>query len=171
MRLAVFVLRGGLIGIDGPADSFGMDGLAAQIRRAFPDAKVSVSNWTSWRWAAAAMRLSRADKKVLIGYSGGGSRATWIAQYRSIKIDLLVAYDPSPISSMARLHDNVRRALCFYNSPRLVSDIIGGLGGGKLTGAAGAIETVRVSEWHLSIQSDQRLHDKTLEAIGKVINA
>ncbi len=104
-------------------------------------------------------------RPVLIGYSGGGSRATWVAGAvypRPIK--LLVAYDPSPWWQMTPLRDNVERALCYHNNAPLMF----GLGGGQLTGAA-HIENTEISEQHLAVDYDPNLHAHTVEAVRETV--
>src|SRR6516164_3551478 len=60
------------------------------------------------------------NKIVLIGYSGGGFAITRVADQlngnRPRRIDLLIAYDPSPTWSMKSLGKNVAKAICYCNS-------------------------------------------------------
>jgi hypothetical protein len=162
MTVRIFVLLGGLYGPDGEADSHGMVDLAERLK---PYGKVTTHFWSNFESVAAAIKQLPADvSSILIGYSGGGSRATWVAGAvypRPIK--LLVAYDPSPWWQMTPLRDNVQRALCYHNNAPLMF----GLGGGQLTGAA-HIENTEISEQHLAVDYDQNLHARTIDAVREV---
>jgi pimeloyl-ACP methyl ester carboxylesterase len=50
--------------------------------------------------SCAAIALNHAHDTgslVVIGYSGGGSRATWLAnEHKQLMLNLMVLYDPSP---------------------------------------------------------------------------
>ena len=121
-------------------------------------------------------RLPLEDKKVLIGYSGGGSRAIWAANSLAyVKIDLLVLYDPSPTWQMTPINANVAKVICYHNrAPDLSIPFIGALGGGLATLATGNRATnllVRnISEPHLDVQDDQALHAATIQAIKDLGN-
>jgi hypothetical protein len=89
--------------------------------------------------------LSPETKIVLIGYSGGGSRATWIAnEIFPRRIDLLVAYDPSPAWQMRKLPPSGGKAICYRNTRPLMF----GLGGGALGG--GYVETHTLAQQALT---------------------
>jgi pimeloyl-ACP methyl ester carboxylesterase len=61
--------------------------------------------------------LPKDDLVIVIGYSGGGSRATWLANLPAKpKIDLMVLYDPSPTWQMKAIYANVKKALCYRNN-------------------------------------------------------
>ena len=73
----VFILLGGLIGLDGYAVSPGILMLAHRLD-AFGD--VTRHNWTAQREVTQRIaQLDPNDKVVLIGYSGGGFAITQIA--------------------------------------------------------------------------------------------
>jgi hypothetical protein len=93
----VFLLLGGLVGTDGTVTSAGMFHLANMLRE-LPDTTVTTYNWNNWPDAYKAILANEGKAKiVVIGYSGGGSRATWLANMPSRpQIDLMVHYDPSP---------------------------------------------------------------------------
>jgi hypothetical protein len=161
-NVRVFVLLGGLIGIDGVLTSAGMFGLASQIRAL--GATVSTHLWSNWpdvRQLIEGLPLS--TRVVLVGYSGGGSRATYVARAVMRPIDLVVAYDPSPAWQMRPLPTTVLRAVCYHNNLPLMF----GLGGGHLTGAH-TLVTQEISEPHLLVQVDQRLHSQTLAEISRL---
>ena len=168
----VFLLLGGLQGADGWVTSAGMFELRSSLA-ALPDVEVTTYNWQDFKTAADDMALvPENDIVIIVGYSGGGHKATWLANgYSGVpgrygprpRIDLMVVYDPSPTWAMMPIHNNVRRAICYRN----VTPLFFGLGGAALTGDA-EIETVDVSEQHLMVQVDQALHRRTIAEVQKV---
>jgi pimeloyl-ACP methyl ester carboxylesterase len=163
----VFILLGGLIGPDGYAVSPGILMLAHRLD-AFGE--VTTHNWTAQREVTQRIaNLDPSDKVVLIGYSGGGFAITQIADelngHPPHKVDLLIAYDPSPTWSMASLGKNVAKAICYCNT----SPLMLGLGGAQLRGQS--VETVAISEQHLAVQFDQSLHKRTIAEIEKLAQA
>jgi hypothetical protein len=100
---------------------------------------------------------------AVVGYSGGGSRATWLANSVLHKdIDLIVTYDPSPKWQMQNLPPNVKKAITFENQVPFIF----GLGGGELTGPN--VKHYLIQEEHLLVQFDERLHKITLDAIEEL---
>src|SRR5260370_36575062 len=99
----VFILLGGLIGLDGYAVSPGILFLAHKLE---PFADVTTYNWTAQREVPRQIaNLNPRDMGGLIGDSGGGSPTTQVAQELNgkapHKIALLLAHDLSPSCSMA----------------------------------------------------------------------
>jgi len=177
----VFLLLGGLVGTDGTVTSAGMFHLANMLRE-LPDTTVTTYNWNNWPDAYRAILANQGKAKiVVIGYSGGGSRATWLANMPSKpQIDLMVHYDPSPRWQMKPISANVKKALCYHNtSPMMWVPGIGTLGGGELIAsaagkagdvvAAPAIETVDIAEQHFLVQVDQSLHQRTVDAVRSLV--
>jgi hypothetical protein len=158
LKLYVAILLGGFVGPDGYATSAGMYQLPPVIHRQFPTATVEVFQWGAYRRAAAALKRHRKEKTVVIGYSGGGSRTTWI---KDARIDVAVLYDPSPRWQMLPLGKNIIRAVCYENSTPLFF----GLGAGKCVGRN--VKHVPIAEPHLIVQSDQALHRQTIREIAK----
>ena len=158
----VYVLLGGFMGVDGYVDSDGMLLLAGRIAT-IPYTWVETYPWASWITAANRIwgRSAKDCKVAVVGYSGGGSRATWLANSVLHKtIDLMVTYDPSPKWQMQNLPPNVKKAITYQNQIPFAF----GLGGGELTGPN--VERYMVAEDHLAVQFDERLHQITLQAIG-----
>jgi pimeloyl-ACP methyl ester carboxylesterase len=173
----VFLLLGGLVGTDGTVTSAGMFHLANMLRE-LPDTTVTTYNWSSWPDAYRAILANQGKAKiVVVGYSGGGSRATWLANMPSKpQIDLMVYYDPSPRWQMKPIGANVKKALCYHNTqPLMWVPGIGSLGGGELVAKAGeifaapAIETVDIAEQHFLVQVDQSLHQRTVDAVRSLV--
>ena len=75
--IRVFVIRGGLWGPDGPWTSAGMDGLANEISK-LPNVEVSTfHNWSDAQAIAdEVVKVNSAAEIAIVGFSGGGSRAT-----------------------------------------------------------------------------------------------
>jgi hypothetical protein len=163
--LDIQLLLGGLSTFgDGVITSAGMYGLARQLREISSKVRVTTWNWVDWDKAGRALTADLPAKKIVIGYSGGGSRATWLAnKYQETIIDLMVLYDPSPIWQMQPIHSNVKHAICYHNRTPLMF----GLGGGLLTGPN--VVTVNIAEQHLLVQADQTLHNRTLAEVSKLL--
>ncbi len=160
----VFILLGGLIGFDGYAVS---PGILMLGRRLEAFGEVTTYTWGSQREVTERVaNLDPSDKVVLIGYSGGGFAITEIADELSHKqphkVDLLIAYDPSPAWSMRSLGNNVAKAICYCNS----SPLMLGLGGAQLRGQS--VEIVSISKQHLAVQFDESLHKRTIAEIEKL---
>lgn len=153
----VINLLGGFFGPDGWVLSRGMLVLADQLN-AIPGVTVTSYSWSEWDNVTLTD-----DTNCVIGYSGGGSRATWLANADDVSIDLMVLFDPSPAWQMQPIGANVKRAICFYNNAPMMF----GLGGGVLATIKGGpvIETVEISEQHLFVQLDQSLRDQTIAAV------
>jgi hypothetical protein len=117
----IYLLLGGLVGSDGSVTSAGMFQLAKMLR-ALPYTTVKIYTWDKWVEAYRAILANEGKAKiVVVGYSGGGSRATWLANMPSKpKIDLMVNYDPSPKWQMKPIGTNVKKALCFHNTKPLM---------------------------------------------------
>jgi hypothetical protein len=161
----VYLLLGGLQGKDGWLTSAGMFQLRSSLAE-LPDVTVTTYDWPSYKKVAADIALlPKDDIVVVIGYSGGGAKATWLANLPSKPhIDLMVMYDPSPPWGMQVIGPNVKRALCYCN----VTPAFFGLGGGVLRGRDTQVETVKIYEQHLLVQINQTLHQHTIEEVKKV---
>lgn len=173
MTVNVFLLQGGIVSIDGVITSAGMNTLAEMLD-ALPNCDVDTYLWENWSQAYHDVMRHEDHKIAVIGYSGGGMKATWLAngcvriggaiQWKvRPRIDLLVTYDPSPDGSMQVLHDNVRRAVNFHNK----APFFFGLGGGVLKGPK--VETIDIAEHHLAVQYDQSLHARTVNFVKELM--
>jgi|SRR5215831_5815762 len=159
----IYVLLGGLYGPDGAVDSGGMIDLARRLK---PYGTVEIRFWSDYeRVIHEIVLLPKDEHVILVGFSGGGSRATWVAgAVNPREIALLVAYDPSPRWQMTPLHANVLKAICYHNN----SPLMFGLGGGHLQGRQ--VTEVDIGEQHLLVQYDERLHTMTINAIKETVN-
>ena len=157
----VYILLGGFVGMDGYVDSQGMMLLARRIAN-IPYTWVEAYPWENWISAANRLwaRPRESGNVVVIGYSGGGSRATWLANSVLHKpIDLMVTYDPSPKWQMQNLPPNVKKAITYQNQVPFLF----GLGGGELTGPN--VKRFLIAKEHMAVQFDEGLHQITLHAI------
>ena len=151
----VYLLLGGLFGGDGVVDSRGMLDLQDQLKAlGFP---VTTFYWSDY---AKVDQEPEAGKRIVIGYSGGGSRATWLKK----PIDLMVLYDPSPAWQMKPCGKNVAKAICYHNTAPMMA----GLGGGVLTGPQ--VTTIDIAEQHLALQYNPDLHKRTVAACQALVN-
>jgi pimeloyl-ACP methyl ester carboxylesterase len=156
----VFILLGGLFGGQGEQlVNVGMGALALELER-LPGVKVTQYPWRDYERVAVDHSHG---KLVVIGYSGGGSRATWLADGELIIIDLMVLYDPSPSWQMKPVKDNVKRAICYHNT----NPMFGRLGGGLLRGPH--VEVVDIAEFHLDVEKDLALHAHTIAAVKELL--
>lgn len=162
MNAHCYILLGGFFGADGFITSAGMYGLKAMLSDIVP---CSVYQWADYHSAANAIATDKPSKVIVIGYSGGGSRATWLADDNHQQIiDLMVLYDPSPRWQMVPIGQNVRKAITYHNK----APMFFGLGGGVLTGKTD-IETIDISENHIVVQSDIDLHNRTVAAVKNLV--
>jgi hypothetical protein len=164
----VFLLLGGLSFMNGWAASVASAGMLRlqSSLAALPDVEVSLYDWRSFKEAGDDIALlPKDDIVIVIGYSGGGSRATWLANLPSEpKIDLMILYDPSPSWDMKVIGPNVKQAICYHN----VTPFFFGLGGGVLVGNNTQIDTVDINENHMLVQTDTTLHQRTITEVKKI---
>jgi len=167
----VYLLLGGLFSSDGYVTSPGMLRVRTLVQENIPESVFKTYLWGDFLECYNDIIAHQADKIVVIGYSGGGHKATWLANgyygdprryLAKPRIDLMVLYDPSPNWSMMPIGKNVKRAINYYNETPLMF----GLGGGILTGPN--VEIVPASMQHLAVQASETLHQKTLEYIKEL---
>jgi hypothetical protein len=164
----VFLLLGGLSFMNGWAASVASAGMLRlqSSLAALPDVEVTPYDWSSFKEAGDDIALlPKDDIVIVIGYSGGGSRATWLANLPSEpKIDLMILYDPSPSWDMKVIGPNVKQAICYHNA----APFFFGLGGGVLVGNNTQIDTVDINENHMLVQTDTTLHQRTITEVKKI---
>jgi hypothetical protein len=172
--IRIYLLLGGFFGWDGVVTSAGMYGLKKRLEAAVDKVTVRVYNWDKYREASRDAYLLNDSKTVFVGYSGGGWAEALACNYVTPRVDLLIAYDPSPWWKLkqpeAMLHINVRRAITYQNKRRSFPSPYGYLGGGVLlAGSSGPeIERVPIDENHAMVQFDSKLHDRTIEEVRKL---
>ena len=171
---SIFYLAASKAG-DGWATSAGMFGLRSSLA-VLPDVEVTTYEWASFKKALDDIALlPKDDIVIVIGYSGGGAKATWVANgyfggsypkdaLPRPRIDLMILYDPSPTWSMMPIQDNVKRAICYRN----ITPLFFGLGGGVLVGNNTQIDTIDIFEHHWLVQMDSTLHQRTIKEVKNV---
>jgi hypothetical protein len=108
-------------------------------------------------------KLPKGEPVILIGYSLGANATTWISHaLPNREIALAIAYDPSIHSEVLPADGNVRRMLLYHNNGLSL------WGHARIPGPQ--VETIEINEGHLSVDSDQQLHVRTLEAVLDIIS-
>jgi hypothetical protein len=160
-KVRSYVLMGGMWGFDGTVFSRGMVALSQRLNT-IEGVESSHHYWYSWKKVEVEiLKLSRDIRSAVIGFSGGGSRLT----YMDAPIDLAVGYDPSPSYEIHGVR-NFKRAICYHNT--LQNYLLGfRLGGGIYAGVN--VELVDIAMNHLAVQYAENLHLKTIEAINKLM--
>lgn len=152
-----------------------MIGLQSQLQQQIPGIEAHRYLWGSFaKYCRDAQLTPRGTKLVLIGYSGGGMSETYLAQNKyckNVKIDLLIAYDPSPSWNMQRLGYNVKDALCYCNTMKMwIPPFFMGsraIGGGQLKGPT--VRKIMIRQLHLAVQYNQVLHNRTVWEVKQLI--
>jgi hypothetical protein len=167
------MLLGGMTG--GPLDKPFNRGMYELVEMLEPQA---VEVWTWGQWAEACQRIEdtwhEGDQLVIIGYSGGASRGTYLCNHLDpIRVDLLIGYDPSPAGQMRPLRANVVKAVCYYNErPLMWWPGVGKLGGGHFTTRVPegppALEMVTIAQQHLCVQHNCKLHMQTINRVNSL---
>ncbi len=170
-------MHGGIMSSDGVVTSVGMKRLVQMIREQYSTVKKPAVDVKEYLWGDYVKvyhelsESSTKDSRVLIGYSGGGAKATWVANGNlrndgtfSLKprIDLMVTYDPSPQWSMMDVGKNVVKGINYYNTMPLMF----GIGGGRFKGPN--VKEVQIAMQHLAVQFSSRLHEQTLAYIKEL---
>jgi hypothetical protein len=161
----IYMLLGGLIGPDGialaPIENSGMIVMQAQLK--VMGCEVYVETWDNWARLIPMMGPASADyRNIVIGYSGGGSRATYLADHSSKPhIDLMILIDPSPKAQMRPVGANVKHALLVYNN------FPGLLGGGTLSMFT-PFKTVGVYAPHLMVPELPQVQEAVFSAVREL---
>jgi hypothetical protein len=165
----IYVLLGGLYGTN--VDKITEGGMLALVERLKPFGAVYSTTWGNWNDMPIHDAVP-AQKTVVVGYSGGGSRATYLAYYHpELIIDLMVLYDPSPKWQMKPVRANVRSAIVYQNSAPNQPSPFGMLGGGVLVADHTNVKVVPIAEQHMAVEDDTHLHDLTVQAVKDLLAA
>ncbi len=151
-----------IYGQGGAVTSMGMRSLASRLAT-IPGLTVTTHKWKYPNVVVNDIRRQRATERIiLIGYSLGANATTWISSaVRPRTIDLAVAYDPSVYSYLRSVGTNVRRFILYHNNGR------SRFGHAYIEGKQ--VETIEINEGHLSVDFDQRLHARTIEAVKRAM--
>ena len=159
--IEISVLLGGLStwGFENQASSAlaGMNAIADLLK---PFGNVTTYPWRQWQ----KVKLSPNAKNAVVGYSGGGSRATYLVNFCHQTIDLLIAIDPSPSWQVSKIGNNVKKAICFKNSAPMMPSPFGMLGGGDLVGDTNII-TIPITMQHLFVPRMAIVRERTVQAV------
>jgi len=166
----IYILLGGVLGgIDGWVDSTGMVQLATFIQQNVPDVEIKTQPWGDYMNVITAINYDHTNKKnILIGFSGGGSRITWVANRVRQPIELMVSYDASLAWEVEPVGENVKHLVQYYNTRNRLLNF--GLGGGYIKAKSDKTknDVYKVKTPHLKIQFNNELHNITLKAVKEV---
>jgi hypothetical protein len=153
-----------IFGQGGALTSTGMTRLAARLSE-IRGLTVSSHDWFKGPniIVNSIRQLPKGEPVILIGYSLGANATTRISHaLPNREIALAIAHDPSIHSEVFPADGNVRRMLLYHNNSLSL------WGHARIPGLQ--VETTEINEAHLSVDSDQQLHARTLEAVLDVIN-
>lgn len=158
MKVRVYVM----MGQGGRFTSGGIVNLAARIDQ-LKGTRVSVHPWDPYTDVVDDInKLLVGTKIAIVGYSLGANATTWIATaVPKRKIDLIVCYDPSKWSIVTPAPKNVAKGILYHNNGW---DI---LGHAVIPGPQ--MQTVEISQWHLSVDNNEDLHRRTLAEINELL--
>jgi hypothetical protein len=159
----VYMLLGGMFGPDGvalaPIENSGMLVMQAQLRAMGCDVKVET--WDNW--ARFIPMIGAGAKNILVGYSGGGTRAIYLVDHPHFRqtIDLMILIDPSPKSQMRTVGGNVKHVLLIHNS------FPGVYGGGDLVinNLTPPVHRIDVSAPHLMVPELPQVQEAVFSAV------
>jgi hypothetical protein len=163
-------LTGGLVktyvlyGQGGAFFSPGIANLAGRLRAISPRLEVAVYTWSDHNAVVSDIRRQpEGTRFVIIGYSLGANATTWISNDVTVPIDLIVAYDPSVLSTVTPAGSNVRRAILYHNSS------LEPFGHARIPGPT--VETHETSMAHVAVQFSEQLHAITFDAVRRVLDS
>jgi hypothetical protein len=143
--------------------SFCMASFAKRLRSIDPRMIVTTHNWNKYGDVAREiMRASITQPVVVIGYSLGGNATTWITNALPLKFfELVVAYDPSVLTTTLPAGLNIKRLLLYHNNS------LDPWGHARIRGLQ--VETVETYMSHLAVDCSKKLHDRTIRAVTDVL--
>lgn len=161
----IYVIWGGVVGIDGVFTSAGLVTLQSRLKQFGP--VKSYLQQSSYRCADDIYKeCSSEDISVLIGYSGGSVMATRICNDPLAKqnqtVNLLVNIDGSPPSNLQVVHNNVKRIINIFDPNAWM------FGGGRVTaGSKGVVpvQDYRLNIPHLAFQASKTVNDIIVNAV------
>ena len=163
-KVRSFVLLGGVFGPDGAVLSAPMISLSRKLH-SIPGVTSSWHPWHQWEEVAAQIRAVPADEAISVtGYSGGGTRAIWVAHdIRPMFIELMILFDPSPKWQMMPVPNNVKECICYWNKHPFMWPF----GGGKATGDNVRVEPISMQ--HAYVQASPRLHEAAINEVRELL--
>lgn len=157
-----------LEGLGDDSTSPGVLTQAAEARK-LPGVTAAVRRWYQWPVAAAALKaLPAGVKRVVVGYSNGGSEVTQVAD-EGFPIDLLIAEDPTIWLAMASLHSNVAEAICFENiNPFSSFPPVGHANLSTAPDFHGVLKVIATRDMHINVDTDPTIQATVLAAIKEL---
>ena len=144
--------------------SSSLAGLDTIVNSLQPYGTVTTYPWNQWQ----QVKLFTTTSNAVIGYSGGGSRAAFFADWCGKTIDLLIAIDPSPAWQVPWIYKNVLKAICFKNSAPMMPSPYGMLGGGELVGNTN-ITTIPIAAQHLVVPRLAIVQETIIAAVRELV--
>jgi hypothetical protein len=145
----------------GPGAAIGLVELVSELKM-IPD--VEVSTYLHQSWPSLVEDIERqppGTHTVVIGYSLGANNSVLVAN-QARYVDLIIALQPSMLTSTPTVRGNVRRMIEIYN-PNLW--MTGGLGSQKLVGEN--IEYIANNDSHLGAQFNSEFRNLVKSEIAK----
>lgn len=154
-----------LEGLGGDVTSPGVITMANRINT-WPGLKAIVSNWSDWQAAAARLSaLAPTDKACIVGYSNGGSLATYVTA-QGMRIDLLFGLDATIWIPPKAIPASVAKAICFWNVNPFSS--LPPVGHARYTLADGnnktKLLTRKIYNSHMTVDTDPKIQDAVYQA-------
>jgi hypothetical protein len=161
----IYVIWGGVIGIDGVVTSAGLVTLQSQLKQFGP--VKSYLQQSSYNCADDILReCAKGDVSIIIGYSGGSVMATRICNdplfKRKQTINLLVNIDGSPSRNMQDVNTNVNSIINIYDPNAWV------FGGGTTHGVWAheiPVTYIRMDIPHLAFQFSPAVRKIIVDAV------
>lgn len=175
MTKNIYVLLGGIGpgGADGWVTSAGLWHFTSTLQGL---GNVKTYTWGNWGQVRYDIMTATkpGDKNIVIGFSGGGSRATYLAfpfyGEETAEVDLMILWDPSPSWEMYQIYPNVKQVINFYNTkPMMWVPFIGSLGGGQVMlhqdNKTTKVTVNTIAIQHMLVQLSSTVHSKTFEYV------
>jgi len=165
-----------LMGLGGKFTSPGVYTQAAQIKALGPDVSATVWAWDDWDRAAADLIAQKSTKHVAIGYSNGASKVQELANrlfQNNVRLDLLVAEDPTIWLPTTPLRANVMKAICFKNVNPASS--FPPVGHASLKAGPdfplSRLTTIETTLSHTAVDTDPKIIATVVQAVKAVVEA
>lgn len=155
-----------LEGLGGDLTSPGIIAMANHVS-SWPGYTTNVRNWSEWERSVDRFKsLPIATRRAIVGYSNGGSMATYVAN-SGTTIDFLIGMDATVWIPPKEIQINVRNAICFWNINPFSS--VPPVGHAKYTLASGnkttKLLTYKITNLHGNVDTDPDNQELVFEAL------